>query len=160
MKQIPLTQGKFALVDDDVYEWAKDYKWHIRKKDHLCYAVRNFTDINGKHGKMSLHQAVIGSSIENLQIDHKDGNGLNDQRDNLRFVTVRQNGQNRYEHRSGQLVGAYFHKVVSRGKTYFYWETYIRVNGKQKNIGRFKTEREAHEAYLKALTLLGGRDND
>lgn len=148
MKQIPLTQSKFALVDDDVYEWAKDYKWHIEKGKHTFYAVRSFIKDDGIGGRLRLHHCVVGFPLNKNQVDHIDGNGLNNQRDNLRIVSQSDNQQNQIKHRNGKLVGTSWCK--DRNK----WLAQIIINGKQKNLGRYVTEQEAHEVYKIALNKI------
>lgn len=147
MKQISLTQGKIALVDDEVYEWAKDYKWHAFKHRNTFYVHRSFCDYNGR-GTIKLHHAIIGYPLNGLIIDHIDGNGLNNQRSNLRIVTIRKNNQNTKKHRNGNLVGASWCK--DRNK----WLSQITINGKRKNLGRYDTEQEAHDVYVKAINEL------
>ncbi len=96
----------------------------------------------------------MGKPLSGFEIDHKDGKGLNNQRDNLEQVTHRVNMQNRKSHRDGQLVGANFHKTSGR------WLARIQIDGKRKQIGYFNTEQEAHEAYKIAceqLHLVGGK---
>jgi hypothetical protein len=157
MKQIPLTQGKFTLVDDDVYEWASQYKWHVLKGKRTFYVVRNLTKrekLQDENKTIYIHHVVIGYPLNGLMVDHKDGNGLNNQRNNLRFVTNRKNSQNQIDHREGKLVGGCLVKVKYDGVIYFYWKSLIRINGKQKLLGYFLTEQEAHDAYMKALKRL------
>lgn len=151
MKQISLTQGKIALVDDDIYEVVKDYRWCANFQHSIWYAVRNTSrkeDPNGKQYKIRLHHIVIGKPTKRLEVDHIDGNGLNNQRSNLRIVTRRVNDQNRIEHRKGKLVGAIFHKYSGK------WQARIKIDGKRKSLGYFKTEQEAHKAYVEVMERL------
>lgn len=80
-------------------------------------------------------------------IDHINGDGRDNRICNLRDVTHRQNQMNRYNHRSGKLVGAW-----KKGKKY---ESAIMIDGKIIHIGRFKTKVEAHQAYLKKVKEIG-----
>ena len=82
-----------------------------------------------------------------LFIDHKDGNKLNNSKENLRLVSSRGNNQNRIEHRNGLLQGCRLRKC---GK----WEARIHINGKNISLGSYDTEQKAHEAYLTACTML------
>lgn len=91
MKLIPLTQGKFALVDDEYYEYLHQWKWCAHRQKHTFYAVRNIVS-NGKKKTHAMHRELLNSGI--LYIDHKDGNGLNNQRDNLRIASRGQNAMN------------------------------------------------------------------
>ena len=144
MKQIPLTQGKFTLVDDDVYEWAKDYKWLTDTGIHTFYAARQASRKDSSKRKLIyLHHCIVGFPLNSLMVDHKDGDGLNNQRINLRFVTNRKNQQNQIGHRNGRLAGVSLLKKK-------YWRATIQISGKSIHLGYFPTEREAHEAYMKA----------
>jgi hypothetical protein len=145
MKQIPLTQGKFALVDDDTYLAIGHLKWYAHFEHNTWYALRNFRKGTGKQAKIRLHHIVMGFPLNNMEIDHKDGNGLNNQRDNLRLVTHRKNQQNTHNHRNGKLAGAHYFKPDK------IWRARIYINGKLTVLGYFKTEQEAHKAYMEAL---------
>lgn len=78
-------------------------------------------------------------------IDHINGDKDDNRIENLRGVSHRQNSSNNRKHRHGKLVGCYFYKERKL------WTSQIRINGKQTFIGRFKTELEAHKAYMKKL---------
>ncbi len=75
MKEIQLTQGKTAIVDDSDYERENQYKWFAYKDKNTFYAKRNVS-VNGKQRCLFLHGSILGKK-ENLKIDHQDGNGLN-----------------------------------------------------------------------------------
>ena len=93
MKTMRLTQGKSTLVDDDVYEWASKRRWHaIKSNSGLWYAARRAVH-DGKETREYLHRAIAG--VPGLEVDHRDGDGLNNQRANLRAVTHQQNQRNR-----------------------------------------------------------------
>ena len=148
MKQITLTQGKVTLVDDDVFEAIGHLKWTVLFQGNNWYAVRMSSrkDYPGKKQPWILmHHIAMGYPLYGNEIDHIDGNGLNNQRSNLRIVTSRHNDLNRINHRNGRLFGVSWHKVHKK------WMTRILINGKRKHLGYFKTEQEAHEVYLKAL---------
>ncbi len=83
---------------------------------------------------------------QGYQIDHRDGNGLNNTRDNLRHVTVRQNQQNRRNINKSSIYPGVC-RIKNSGK----WCATICINGKNKRLGNYNTEREAFNAYLKAL---------
>jgi len=92
---------------------------------------------------------VHGSIAGGLDIDHIDGDTLNNKLTNLRLVTHRENSQNMKCHRNGKLVGCRWHK---RNKK---WQARIQINGKPKHLGYYDTEQEAHAAYNSACILLG-----
>lgn len=89
MKRIPLTQDQFALVDDSDYEWLNLWKWHITKGGRsglVAYAVRHIYPAPKKllHERKTIfmHKLIIGVKTD-MEVKHKDGNTLNNQRDNL-----------------------------------------------------------------------------
>jgi HNH endonuclease len=148
MKQIVLTQGKVALVDDEDFAWLSRWKWYAAKHIHTYYAERR----NGE-GKMRMHVAILKDQLGDTGVvDHRDGDGLNNQRNNLRVTTHRGNMQNRKCHRGGKLVGTQLHNKR--------WRSRIVLNGKRIIVGTFNTEQEAYDAYIEFLhknnlTLIG-----
>lgn len=64
MKEIPLTQGKVALVDDDDFEWLSQFKWYAVKFGRTFYAVRQAPRVNGKQRKIWMHREVLGPSVK------------------------------------------------------------------------------------------------
>ena len=143
MKKIPLTQGKFALVDDEDYEWLMKWKWFARKDERNFYAARNQSKKNGetKNKKsrrlVSMHKVILKPRWNKLT-DHIDGDGLNNQRDNLRSVTYSQNAMNR---RKRKKTASSFKGVFSvsgyKGKK---WIAKIRINQKLKYLGISSSE--------------------
>ena len=92
-KLISLTQGKFALVDDEDFKELSKHKWGVRKKSEtLFYAGRN--DWLNKKNHILTMQCQILNPPKGKEIDHKNGNGLDNRRCNLRICTHRQNLKN------------------------------------------------------------------
>lgn len=137
--RIPLTQGKFTIVDNCDSHFKK-YKWRYGARG---YAMRSMKLESGKVACISLHSVIIGRSLKDLEIDHIDGNPLNNRRKNLRFVTHRQNSQNLKRHRNGETLGT---TLLENGK----WQAVIHIK-KSVYLGSFKTKEEAGDAYQKAL---------
>lgn len=103
MKNIPLTQGLYAQIDDIDYELVNGKKWCAVKNRNVWYAV------NGKGAKkMFMHRLILGA-MKGQKVDHKDGNGLNNLRNNIRTATASQNGANRQvlSKKSSQYLGVY-----------------------------------------------------
>lgn len=84
------------------------------------------------------------------EIDHIDGDKLNNCIGNLRSANRRVNNSNRVTHRAGRLVGAYFHAKAQK------WCAQITINGKNRYLGLHESELAAHDRYLKELKLTGG----
>lgn len=143
MKQIKLSQGKVALVDDEDYEELNKYKWYSYKGGNTFYAGRNFNS-NGKQKTIKMHRIIMNTPKE-METDHIDGNGLNNQKSNLRIVTHRQNGQNKRINKSSRFVGVCWNEINNK------WRAQIKINKKHKSLGVFDTELEAHNAYQNKL---------
>lgn len=154
MKQIELTQGQFALVDDEDYEHLKQWKWQAQKGTHTFYAVR--TDYSkGKKFKrlLYMHCEILGiTGNRDIHGDHKDRNGLNNQRSNLRTATTSENNANRISLKnvSSKYKGVGWHKSTNK------WCAYIRKENNQFHLGLFNTEIEAAIAYNKKAVELHG----
>ena len=148
VKEIPLTQGMVALVDDDNYEWLSQYKWCANKNKKTYYAMRHAILENGKKTMVSMHQEILGMKPGHI-VDHRDGNGLKNIRSNLRHVTPRQNAQNLHIPKSSKYPGVYWNKCAQK------WHVRIRANRTCKHIGYYTNELNAFLAYQKAVKELG-----
>ncbi|OGP87137.1 MAG: hypothetical protein A2031_07995 [Deltaproteobacteria bacterium RBG_19FT_COMBO_43_11] len=150
MKEIKLTQGKVALVDDSDFEVLNMHKWCALKGKRTFYACRRVgLKEEGSRKIILMHVAIMGEPLSCLMSDHKDGNGLNNQRNNLRFVTNRQNSQNQHVITSSRYPGVCWLK--DRGA----WHARIRINGRVTHLGTYFSEESAFEAYRKAVKSLG-----
>lgn len=148
MRKIPLTKEKFALVDDEDYEWLNQFKWHYAGNG--C-ARRNTSKVWGKPIHVSMHR-VIMSCPDGLVVDHINGDRLDNQKQNLRICTQSENSMNRVlaSNNTCGYKGVYWHKGKKR------WYAHITINGKQKHIGLFKNIHDAARRYNeKALELFG-----
>lgn len=142
MKTIPLSKGKVALVDDEDFEQVSKVNWCLKKSGY----VTGYS--NGKH--VSMHR-VIMKAKKGQTIDHKDHNGLNNQKSNLRFCTLSQNCANQ-KARGGTSK----YKGVSRRKDRPSWRVLVRCNGRRFYCGSFKCEKQAAKAYDKKAKEVHG----
>ena len=140
MKRIPLTQGKEALVDDEDFEWLSQWKWCAAKDKKTFYAKRR-----AKGQTILMHRELIGAK-PGEQVDHRDGNGLNNQDTNTRICTHRENNLNR---RPNNNTSGF--KGVSWCKGRKKWVSQIKVLGYAFTLGRFLTREEAARAYDSAV---------
>jgi hypothetical protein len=146
MQEIPLTKGKSAKVDDADYKHLSQYKWYF----HQGYAARNTNPGAGQQRKtVHMHNELIGYPPSGMDTDHINGDGADNRRANLRVVTHRQNLQNLKIPKSSIYPGVSYLKKMDR------WQAYISINNKRKNLGWFKEERAAFEAYRNFVNSLG-----
>jgi hypothetical protein len=153
MKTIPLTQGKVAIVDDRDYRWLSQYKWHAQKSGNrpgLYYAVRNAT-INKHRKTIQMHREIMNPP-DDLEIDHRNNNALDNRRSNMRTCTRAQNMANSRAQRrkSSAFKGVSFHKDYRK------WRVRIMHLGKDLHLGFFRSQVRAAKAYDdKAKELFG-----
>ncbi len=141
MREIPLTQGYVALVDDNDYEWLSQWKWCVSLMQSGPRAVRNAL-VDGKRKTICMSRQLMNSPI-GMVVDHWDHNTLNNQRANLRRCTKSQNGANRRKTAgcSSRFKGVTW--VKREGK----WIAHIKVAGRNKHLGYFVDEVAAALAY-------------
>ena len=155
MKTIPLTQGKFAIVDNEDFDFLSQWKWAAHHDHNTWYAVRSEKISDGaEYGKRQLirmHRVILNAP-EKTAVDHKNGDGLDNRRSNLRLATQEQNlwNQRRSRRNTSGFKGVSFHKPKKR------WRATITANGRQITIGAFKTKEAAYEAYKQAARILHG----
>lgn len=142
--KIPLTQGKWAIVDESDWGAVKVRKWFALKSYNTFYArTRSF----GKNTTVSMHKVILQTKPP-FMVDHKDGNGLNNSRANLRVCTNSQNCQNS-RMKSSNSTGYKGVAVNSSGNSFM---ASICVNGRQKHLGYFKILKDAARAYNEAAS--------
>lgn len=160
MKEIKLTKGYTALVDDNLFKELNKFKWHVAVKNSGPYAVRNtrkleYTIFNSSCIYMTKYILFLKNKLNitiNKVIDHKNGNTLDNQYNNLRVCTNTQNIRNSKKpitNTSG-IKGVYWDK--NRNK----WHAQIKVNNKVIFLGRFSSKIEATEIHDKAAVKYHG----
>lgn len=155
MKLIKLTQGNFAQVDDEDFELISKYKLHITGTTNK-YARTH------KHNNLKMHRLIMGCvKGDGKTIDHKDGNGLNNQKSNLRFCSRGQNTANRKKKKGHSLfLGVTFTTKICKYKNRIYeynrWQVKLCCNNKTVLNRDFKTEKEAALAYNEAAKIHHG----
>lgn len=146
MKEMELTRGMKALVDDDDFECLNQWKWKASKFGKKWYACRSVHIgppgvVHSKEGTVLMHRAILKLTDPKVKTDHRDGNGLNNQKNNLRCASYAQNAQNRKK-RDG---GSSSFKGVYRNKKS--WVAQIKCNSEHIHIGSYSSEVTAARAY-------------
>ena len=152
MREIILTQGRVAIVDDEDYERVSKYKWYAmnsglkRRRVERWYAEGS---VNGTYTK--LHRFIMGlAKSQKLNVDHINNDSLDCRKENLRLVTRQQNRFNSKTSKKGYKGVFDSHRKNKR------WIALIRFNKKAIYLGHHKTQEEAALAYnSKALELFG-----
>lgn len=140
VRQIELTQGKVALVDDEDYALVSQRPW-FAVRDKRVNRTNWYARTRNGDRHISLHRFLLGAA-RGVQIDHRDGDGLNCQRENLRIATHGQNMQNR-----GKGAGASRFKGVTWWNIKGRWRAQIGYDGTMHHLGLFDSEEEAAKAY-------------
>lgn len=144
---ISLSQGLYALVDGEDYPFLVKYKWYAHKIDKNVYAKRY-----GKgNKKIAMHRDIM-KPLPNFQVDHINGGGLDNRKQNLRIATSAQNKHNQKIRKTGSSQ----YKGVCWDKDQNKWRASIRHNKKSIYLGLFNTQIKAAKAYdQKARELFG-----
>jgi len=150
MKKISLTQGKYAIVDDSDYVFLNKNKWFANKIGNTFYAVRT----EGKKGNsktICMHR-VIMNTPKGMDTDHIDGDGLNNQKRNLRICTHSQNICNRgiQKNSTSEKKGVTWNRLSKK------WQAQIKSGGKYFYLGVFKDKEKAYKTYCDACIKYHG----
>lgn len=149
MRTIQLTQGKVALVEDEDYERIAANDWCAHKERRRWYAVRR----RPGGGIIRMHREILGAP-DGMEVDHVDGDGLNNQRANMRLATTKQNAANKKKQRPGETTSKYIGvsspKITTRRPTRW-WRAMARLGGKYTFIGAYRDEIDAARAYDRAI---------
>ena len=146
MKLVELTNGSLAQVDDSDFDRVTSLKWYEKKGRRTTYAESTTKPY------VRMHRFIMQVDGD---IDHKDRNGLNNTRSNLREVSKDQNSKNlpKYNNNQCNIKGVHFARDRVRPKP---WRAMISVNGKNKSLGYHATAEEAGRAYDKAAKEIFG----
>jgi hypothetical protein len=153
MKRIPLTQGQFALVDDEDFDRLSKHKWYAtwNPSTSSFYASRHSFYVNGKRNTILMHREVLVASADK-QVDHANRDSLDNRRKNLRLCSGSENCANR---RVGSNSTSGF-KGVSLDKLSGTWRARVRKGGKLLSNSYHPTAESAARAYDEATIRLNG----
>jgi hypothetical protein len=148
---VTLTKGYTAVIDAADVSLVSGYNWQASVDGNTVYARRG--DYSGQRLRTLRMHRVILAAADDLQVDHRNGDGLDNRRANLRTATKAQNMHNRRPNNNS--TSAY--KGVGFYKTSGKYRARIMVNGKQRTLGLFATPEAAHAAYCNASAELHGK---
>lgn len=148
--KVPLTHGHYALVDEGDFALVSKYKWHAGFFNKQIYAVA-LVPVKGtkKWTSLRMHRLILGAR-KGVSVDHKNHNGLDNRRRNIRLCTDAQNSANmrKYSGTHSKYKGVYIDKRMKNK-----WVACIMVRQKGIWLGGFPTEKKAAGAYNKAAKL-------
>jgi hypothetical protein len=150
-KYIPLTRGYFALVDVYDYDSLSRFNWYVLISDKMKYAFRSGQKRLGESGEIGMHQQILRLTDGRLP-DHRNGNGLDNRRSNLRPATHAQNLCNRGKPETNSSG----FKGVCRVRGKEKWQASIKTGQSCKFLGHFDTAEEAARAYDSAALRYHG----
>jgi len=143
-------KGGAVTVDEADAALVLSYQWHLHKASYCVYA-RGYPKGNRKAGLVYMHRLLTGAP-KGKDVDHRDGDGLNNRRSNIRVCSRSQNNANR---KRPHGTSSRFKGVYRDAKNHC-WRVELTCDGKKHRLGRFADEKEAAKAYLdKALELFG-----
>jgi hypothetical protein len=157
MKEIQLTLGKVAIIDDEDFEMVSKYKWFAQKKRNSFYVKRSDWR-KGKVIGIYLHRYILNAP-KGIVVDHINGDPLDNRRCNLRFCTTRLNCAARTTRRLNKVFTSRYRGVSQCPKSST-WRARIKVNFIEIHLGCFKTQEEAAGAYNNAALIHNGQFAD
>lgn len=147
--EIQLSDGQFTTVDEDTFIWAKHFLWN----NSAGYVSRNGHYSGGVRTRALRLHRIIMNCPDNMEVDHINGNPLDNRRSNLRVCTKPENIQNysKPRHNTSGYLGVSLHKRSQK------WQANIRIEGKQTYLGEFESKEDAARAYNEAALKYRGQ---
>jgi len=149
----PKHPNKFALVDNEDYESALQYKWYVVKNGNYFYAYANRKlGKDKKHHTLHMHRVIMGLRDDKIQIDHINRNGLDNRKSNLRLCNMSQNMMNSrpMKNRLSKYKGVSWHSLTKK------WRVRVCLHGNLIEVGLYSNEEKAAAAYNKEAKRLFG----
>jgi hypothetical protein len=149
MKQIELSQGKVALIDDEDFERVSKFKWSALKDCGTWYAVGYTRGSHATRKAMKLHRFILNAP-PGVMVDHRNRDGLDNRRENIRFATCSQNTANSLGWSASGYKGVSWHKRHKK------WIAHVMKDQRLIHLGYFDDKGEAAQAYNDAARQLFG----
>lgn len=146
--KIILSRGQIVIIDAEDYERVSKLKWWA---DHYGYAVARSKMVKGKFESYRMHRLILNAP-KGMEVDHINGNKLDNRKSNLRLATKAENGRNRPTN-SNNTSG---YKGVTRGPNSIGWVAQIKVNKKKIHLGYFQDPADAYRAYIDGVKKYHG----
>lgn len=149
--KIPLTKGKYCLIDREDYDLVSSYKWCVSSYGYAVRGTRKMVNGKSKSFIHYMHREIIGAPV-GLEVDHINGDKLDNRRSNLRVCTRQQNEWNK----PANIRSKTGYKGVFWSKQARKYASWINTNGKIKHLGFYESSVEAAKAYDNAALMLHG----
>lgn len=150
-----------VLVDEKDYQRVVKFSWYVLVGRYTYYAIRNYSAEESRtaglrHWTISMHRELLGLSRgDGYCVDHVDGCGWNNHRDNLRIGTRAENNRNQLMHRRGKLIGVRPKRLAEGNR---HWEAYLKEAGNSIYIGTFETAGQAADARTAFINTRRNKD--
>lgn len=159
-----LTRNQWVMINADDLSLITKYRWYALRPRKIFYAATNIKLSDGRKTILCMHRLLLGLNYGDPQeVDHIDGNGLDNRRNNIRIVSTAQNQHNQHVKQTGRHHDKPTSKFpgVCWYKARCLWAAKIRVSGKNIHLGYYDNEKEAAKTYLKAKSKrLAGMSSD